>query len=80
MNQGGSEDVLQRDLNLPRIARLTGDEAERRAVRVAVGPAPVRMVQLLYWFGSYLILSLVPRNGARMRGNMIMTNDTLRSI
>src|SRR5262245_26627530 len=40
-----SEDVLQRELNLPRVTRLAGDEAERRAVGVAIGPAPVRMVQ-----------------------------------
>ena len=45
MNQNGSEDVLQRDLNLSRGIRLTGNEAERRAVRVAIGPAPVRVVQ-----------------------------------
>src|SRR5215813_8578426 len=40
-----SEDVLQRELNLPRITGLAGNEAERRAVGVAIGPAPVRVVQ-----------------------------------
>src|SRR5690348_13104318 len=40
-----SKDVLQRELNLSRVTRLAGNKAKRRAVGVAVRPAPVRVIQ-----------------------------------